>query len=70
MKKIRHIIGSVLLLLGMLLCLGAMGRLDYLAERSEIGSGDMRGTVIRSVVGIVLMGAAAWLDHDTEFEEK
>lgn len=70
MKKIRHIISCALLLSGMLLCLGAMGRLDYLAEQAAIGSGDMCGAVIKSIIGIVLMGAAAWLNYDKEFEEK
>lgn len=70
MKKIRHIIGCALLLPGILLCLGAMGRLDYLAEQAAIGSDDVHGTVIKSIVGIVLMGAAAWLNYDTEYEEK
>ncbi len=68
--KIRHIIGAVLLPLGILLCLGAIGQLDFLADRAELGAGDVRGAVIKSVIGIVLMGAAACLNHDTEFEEK
>lgn len=70
MKKIRHIIGAVLLPLGILLCLGAIGQLDFLTERSALGSSDMRGAAIKSIVGIVLMGVAAYLDHDMEFEEK
>lgn len=69
MKKIRHIIGAVLLPLGMLLCIGAMGRLDYLADRAELGSGDISGAIMRSIVGIVLMGTAACLNHDLEYEE-
>lgn len=69
MKKIRHIIGLVLLPLGMLLCVGAMGRLDYLADLAELGSGDIRIAVIRSIIGIALMGAAACLNHDLEYEE-
>ena len=69
MKKIRHIIGAVLLPLGMLFCLGAIGRLDYLADRAELEADDIRSAVIKSIVGIVLMGAAAYLNHDLEFEE-
>ena len=70
MKKVRHIIGLVLLILGMLLCLGAVGRLDFLAENASIGADDMHGAVIRSVIGIVFMGAAMLLNYDTEFEDK
>lgn len=69
MKNIRHIIGAVLLPLGMLICLGAVGRLDYLADCAELGSGDVREAIIRSIIGIVLMGAAAYLNHDLEYEE-
>lgn len=69
MKKVRHIIGAVLLPLGMLLCIGAMGRLDYLTDRAELGSGDIREAIIKSIIGIVLMGAAAYLNHDLEYEE-
>lgn len=68
--KIRHIIGCALFLLGMLLCLGAIGRLDFLAEQAVIGASDERDATIKSVIGIVLMGAAAYLNHDMEFEEK
>lgn len=68
--KIRHIIGCAFLLLGMLLCLGAIGQLDFLAEQAGIGASDERDAVIRSIVGIVLMGAAACLNYDMEFEEK
>lgn len=70
MKKVRHIIGLVLLILGMLICLGSVGRLDFLAEYTSIGSADMRGAVIRSVIGVVFMGAAMCLNYDTEFEDK
>lgn len=69
MKKVRRIIGAVLLPLGMLFCLGAMGRLDYLADRAELGSGDLREAVIKSIVGIVLIGAAACLNYDMEYDE-
>ena len=69
MKKIRHIIGAVLLPLGMLICLGAVGRLDFLAEQGLLGANDEREAIIRSIVGIVLMGAAAYLNHDLEYEE-
>lgn len=66
--KIRHIVGVVLMLLGMLLCLGAMGQLDFLAEQSALGSSDVRGAVIKSIVGLVMMGAAVCLNHDLEYE--
>lgn len=70
MKKVRHIIGLVLLILGMLLCLGAIGRLDFLAENASIGAADVRGAVIKSVIGVVFIGAAMCLNYDIEFEEK
>lgn len=67
--KIRHIIGCALFALGMLLCLGAIGRLDFLAEQAVIEASDERDAVIKSVIGIVFMGAAVCLNHDLEFEE-
>lgn len=70
MKKVRHIIGLVLLALGMLLCLGAMGRLDFLAEQSAIGAADELEAVIKSVIGAAFMAAALCLNYDTEFEDK
>ena len=70
MKKVRHIIGLVLLILGMLLCLGSVGRLDFLAENASIGAADVHSTVIRSVIGVALMGAAMLLNYDIEFEDK
>lgn len=69
MKKVRHIIGAVLLPLGMLICLGAVGRLDYLADCAELSSGDVREAIIKSIVGVVLMGAAACFNHDLEYDE-
>ena len=70
MKKVRHIIGLVLLILGMLLCLGAIGRLDFLAENVSIGAADVHSAVIKSVVGVVLMAAAMLLNYDIEYEDK
>ena len=70
MKKVRHIIGLVLLILGMLLCLGAVGRLDYLAENASIGAADEQSAVIKSAIGVVFIGAAMCLNYDIEFEEK
>ncbi len=70
MKKVRHIIGLVLLILGMLLCLSAVGRLDFLAEQAAIGAADKLGAVIKSVIGVAFMAAAMCLNYDTEFEDK
>lgn len=67
--KIRHIIGCAFFFGGMLLCLGAVGNLDFLAEQTAIGASDERDAIIKSVIGIVLMGAAACLNHDLEYEE-
>ncbi len=70
MKKVRHIIGLVLLILGMLLCLSAVGWLDFLAEQAAIGAADELEAVIKSVIGVAFMAAAMCLNYDTEFEEK
>lgn len=67
--KIKHIIGAVLMILGMLLCLGAVGQLDFLAAQGSVGASDERDAAIKSVIGIVLMGAAAYLNHDLEYDE-
>lgn len=67
--KIRHGIGCALLILGMLLCLGAVGQLDYLTAQAMFNSSDEGSAIIRSLIGIVLIGAAAVLNHDAEFEE-
>ena len=70
MKKARHIIGLVFLILGMLFCLGSAGRLDFLAENATIEACDERCAVIKAVFGIALMGAGMCLNYDLEFEDK
>ncbi|MCM1167907.1 MAG: hypothetical protein NC401_18135 [Ruminococcus sp.] len=70
MKKVRHIIGFVSFPLGMLICLGAVGRLDFLAENASIEAADELTSVIRALIGIVFMGVSVGLNYDTEFKEK
>ena len=68
--KIRHGIGCVLLILGMLLCLGAVGQLDYLTAQAMIEASDECSAIIRSLIGIALVGAAAYLNHDMVYKDE
>ena len=68
--KIRHGIGCVLLILGMLLCLGAVGQLDYLTAQAVTDSSDEHVAIIRALVGIALVGAAACLNHDMIYKDE
>lgn len=68
--KLRHGIGCVLLMLGMLLCLGAVGQLDYLTAQAVIESSDEGSAIIKSLIGIVLVGAAACLNHDMVYKDE
>lgn len=69
--KLKHIIGGILIALGALTILGAAGHLDYLDECGvHYGSGEVREMAIRSVSGLAVVGAGAFLCRDVEFTDE
>lgn len=67
--KIKYIIGSVLIALGVLAILGAVGHLDYLDKRGErYGAAEIKEMIVRSVAGLAAVGAGSFLCRDIEVE--
>ncbi|MCH5203103.1 MAG: hypothetical protein J1F03_00060 [Oscillospiraceae bacterium] len=54
--KSREIIAGVLLIVGMLLAIGAVGTLDFLGD--DATENDLIREVIKSVIAVVLMVSA------------
>lgn len=67
--KIKYIIGSVLIALGVLAILGAVGHLDYLDKRGErYGAAEVKEMIVRSAAGLVAVGIGAFLCRNIEIE--
>lgn len=67
--KLKHIIGGILIALGVLAILGAVGHLDYLDDCGvRYGGQEVREMVVRSVAGFVAVGVGAFLCRDIEVE--
>ena len=68
--KIRHGIGCALLIFGMLLCLGAVGQLDYLTAQAVFNPSDEGSAIVKALIGIALVGAAACLNYDMIYKDE
>lgn len=67
--KLKHIIGGVLIALGVLAVLGAVGHLDYLDDCGvRYGGKEIREMAVRSAAGVVAVGVGAFLCRDIEVE--
>lgn len=67
--KLKHIIGGILIALGVLAILGAVGHLDYLDDCGvRYGGKEVREMVVRSVEGLAAVGVGAFLCRDIEVE--
>lgn len=67
--KLKHIIGGVLIALGVLAVLGAVGHLDYLDDCGvRYGGKEIREIAVRSAAGLAAVGAGAFLCRDIEVE--
>ena len=55
--KAREIIAGILLFLGMLLAVGAVGTLDYLGGSAT--EDEVNREIIKSVIAVVLMASSA-----------
>lgn len=66
----KAIIGAVLFGLGLLVCAGAVGHLDYL-EACKIAAevGEIWAALGKGAVGLVLMAAGMFAARNEEFEE-
>lgn len=68
--KIKHIIGGVLVSLGVLAALGAIGHLDYLdacGERYE--AAEVKAATVKSAAGLAAMCFGMFLCRDIEVDE-
>lgn len=69
--KRRLIIMGVLFWLGLLVCLGALGHLDYLTEqRMPYGIKEFAVTSVKEIIGIVLMTIGVYVGRDLEFDDE
>ena len=67
--KLKHIIGDILIALGLLAVFGAIGHLDYLDDHGErYGAAEIKEMIVRSLAGLAAVGAGAFLCRDIEAE--
>ena len=68
--KIKHIIGGILIALGVLAVIGAVGHLDYLGEcGTRCGMGEIAEALIRTAAGFAAAGVGAFWCWDIEVTE-
>lgn len=65
--KIRQKIAAAMMILGMLICVGAMGNLDY-GTPQTIGKDELVRETIKAVIGLALLGAAIPVSGDCREE--
>lgn len=67
--RIKATIGVFVFIFGFLLCVGAVGNLDYIDACGEmVSDADFTEAVIRSVIGLICMAAAFAIGKDFSFE--
>lgn len=67
--KLKHIIGGILIALGVLAVLGAVGHLDYLDKRGErYGAAEVKEMIVKIAAGLAAVGVGAFLCRDIEVE--
>lgn len=67
--KLKHIIGCIMIALGLLAVLGAIGHLDYLDDHGErYGAAEIKEMIVRSLAGLAAVGAGSFLCRDIEVE--
>lgn len=66
--KFKYYIAAVLFLVGLLLCMGSVGTLDYLdACGKMVTNADFLSAFVKGGIGIAVLIAAMILCHDYEF---
>lgn len=69
--KRRLIITNVLFWIGLLVCAGSVGHLDYLTEHCVAYSIDEFAIAsARGIVGLILMAAGMFVGRDLEFDDE
>lgn len=69
--KRRLIITNILFWLGLLVCLGAIGHLDYLTEQHiTYGIEEFAITSAKGITGLILMAAGMLVGRNLEFEDE
>ena len=66
--KAREIIAGILLFLGMLLAVGAVGTLDFLGDSAS--ETDVLREIVKSVIAVVLMASSAIVAGISKESEK
>ena len=70
MEKVKTVVCSVLILAGILLCLGSVGTLDFIDAQHEIATtSDFITAIVRAAVGLVLWGVALYIGRDITFDD-
>jgi len=68
---VRLIITNLLFWLGLIVCLCAMGRLDYLTERCvAYGLDEFWIASAKGIAGLILMAAGMFVGRNVEFNEE
>lgn len=68
--KLKHIIGCIMIALGLLAVLGAIGHLDYLDDHGErYGAAEIKEMIVKSAAGLAAVGIGAFLCRDIEVDE-
>lgn len=69
--KRRLIITNVLFWLGLLVCAGSVGHLDYLTEqRVAYGIEEFAITSARGITGLILMAVGMFVGRNLEFDDE
>lgn len=69
--KRRLIITNILFWLGLLVCLGAIGHLDYLTEQHiTYGIEEFAIVSAKGIVGLILMAAGVYVGRNVEFADE
>lgn len=66
--NMKAVISCVLMMVGMLICIGAVGTLDFLG--TEFTGSDIIRALIQGGIGIIFILAAAVAGKDVEFKEE
>lgn len=68
--RIKHIIGGLLIAVGMLVAFAALGHLDYLdSARTSYGIKEVNSAALKSGIGLAAAFIGILLCHDIEVEE-
>lgn len=69
--KCRLVITNILFWIGLIVCVGSMGRLDYLTEQCVAYSVDEFAVAsAKGIIGLLLMAAGMFVGRNLEFKDE